>query len=466
MSIRYSITRRISHIDDTLLHLRKWIKGEPKLEGDKDKKWKEVILRKVKVAYGVAELLKQHSHFRQNTYSVETIPSLDEVTMEDFAVHIGPSNVQLNDVKGVAMISAGLTTSWSNGNRVNITSPSPVPASHAGANQYWEGMDVLASAAVRGEEDNQRHLLGRMLFEIFTGEVYPTNVDNEEVIVKESSNKRMKTSHSSSTKDHVMRRAEGDFDNDDTSPVVRLHVLRNSAPASIFWLTKKLLESGLKGDTAETIEPALKGHKTSDVYYSFGDVCEDLHLLAMEHRFLFDRELEEDGNVPLLYRTEKLYGRDKEVALVTNAFRRVSQERKSEAILIGGFSGSGKSKLVNSLRDRVDTAGGYLLTYKYDEQSKVVPLFGVVSTLNQLCAIIKERNTSEGLIAVTKKLKDAFGEDDWLLASLLPNISLLSSDFIVNEKPAVETINLCSVCFTLARFVRVVSSQVHPIMVS
>ena len=59
-----------------------------------------------------------------------------------------------------------------------------------------------------------------------------------------------------------------------------------------------------------------------------------------------------------------------------------------------------------------------------------------------------------------------FGDDCWLLASVLPNVSVFSSDFSVEGKHTSETMNLRSVCYTLLRFVRVISSPAHPIMVS
>mmetsp|Transcript_22624 Transcript_22624/g.36965 ORF Transcript_22624/g.36965 Transcript_22624/m.36965 type:complete len:509 (-) Transcript_22624:4256-5782(-) len=244
----------------------------------------------------------------------------------------------------------------------------------------------------------------------------------------------------------MLSRARGDFDKADTQTDSPIQVVAQKMqtlgkiPVSVCHMTQNLLESGLKG------------------------VCEDLHLLLLDpDRFLFDKEMGTHENVDLLYRKGKLYGRDKEESLITDAFCRVSRG-KSEAFFIGGFSGSGKSKLVNSLRDRVDAVGGYVLTYKCDDVSKEKPFYGIVTALDQLCTIIQGRNTPEGLLAVANNLKSAFGDDYWLLTSLLPNVCLLSSDFIVNRKPASETINIRSVCFTLVRFVRVVSSPVHAIM--
>jgi predicted ATPase len=68
----------------------------------------------------------------------------------------------------------------------------------------------------------------------------------------------------------------------------------------------------------------------------------------------------------LSFREHTLYGRDNEVFMITEAFCRVSGG-DCESLFIGGFSGSGKSRLVNDLTERVDAVGGYVLIHKFDQ---------------------------------------------------------------------------------------------------
>jgi hypothetical protein len=116
-------------------------------------------------------------------------------------------------------------------------------------------------------------------------------------------------------------------------------------------------------------------NRPDNAYESLDAVIKDLHLLLLDpSRFLFNHEFvfESNGRTqqkPLLFREDTLYGRDNEVSLITKAFCRVSSG-KSEAFFVGGFSGSGKSRLVDSLTDRIDAAGGYILTHKFDQKSE------------------------------------------------------------------------------------------------
>jgi hypothetical protein len=227
-------------------------------------------------------------------------------------------------------------------------------------------------------------------------------------------------------------------------------------PASICLMTQNLLECDLRGEG---------GQSNNDAYKSLGVVGEDLHLLLLDpDRFLFDNENQSTDNSKLLYREEKLYGRDEEETLITDAFCRVSRG-KSEAFFIDGFSGSGKSMLVNSLRERVNCVGGYVIKHKFDAMSQEKPLSGVISAVNQICQMIKK--VARPVIA--KKLRDEFGVDFSLLMRLLPNVSVLSPEFVspvIGEQSDGDTMNVRGVCHTLLRFVRVISSPRHPVMVS
>ena len=456
-----------------------WINNEARrwksISQEDERRKKEVIVREATVAYGIVELLKL----------VKNGSSDDEIKIENFAICVNreanSSQRPWDDIQGISMISTGLSLTIEEpsylscllsddecvdhmGRYLEVELVSPVgdnsqsqvvPAHHDGT------ANVLAGPA----EKHRCQLFAKLLYQLFSHQPFPddslacmSDSDCPKAKDNEPAKKKTKTDLVPSRKELMLSRAKGDFDNNCAStfqiPFVA-QMQQFGVPASICLMTQNLLE----------IKSGLKGEQSGDAYCSLDVVCQDLHLLLLDpERFLFDREIGESENVQLLYRNEKLYGRDKEESLITDAFCRVSRG-KSEAFFIGGFSGSGKSKLVNSLRARVDAVGGYVLTHKYDELSKERPLFGVVSALNQLCLKIKERNTPEGLLSITNKLKDMFGDDCWLLASLLPNVSVLSSEFTVKGRHASEAMNLRSVCYTLLRFVRVVSSPVHPIMV-
>ena len=135
--------------------------------------------------------------------------------------------------------------------------------------------------------------------------------------------------------------------------------------------------------------------------------------------------------------------------------------------LKGGFSGSGKTRLVESLRPQVDVAGGYVVSRKFNAISKERPLLEVVSAFNDLCVLIKEKNSLQDLNATAANLIEAFGSDVSVLARLLPNLCLIlpqlkkSNTYNYSDS---DRMNFQSVGFVLQRFMRVVSSKLHPLM--
>jgi hypothetical protein len=482
---------------------------------------KESIIRKTTIAYGILELLtlfSKNNNRNEGKMTTTTTPDEDDeemIQIDNFAVYVTKKSSQQqqqqqhhqpwDDIKGVSMISPALS--------LTIEEPAYLSCllepeeKHGQWGRYLEvermistldviQTDTFLTEAVAGEDccDNDEDknsrinhrwyfLVAKLLYEIFVHEVFPddssltstaaaaTSNTTTAASIKEPAQKRAKTQDVSSRKSFMLSRAKGDFDKAEIMPfqippIVRMQKL--GIPASLCLMTQNLLESAsLMEDDDDDKD---NGQSSSDdAYKSWTDVVEDLHLLLLDpDRFLFDNDVQSNEYIQLRYRKEKLYGRDKEETLITDAFCRVSRG-KSEAFFIGGFSGSGKSMLVNSLRARVNVVGGYVITHKFDAVSQEKSLSGIIMAFNQLCLMLQARSTPQRLATLVEKLRDEFGADIVLLARILRNVNVLSSEFIspeAEEEGGVDTMNARSVGFTLSRFVRLVSSPKHPIMVS
>ncbi|KAL3817371.1 hypothetical protein ACHAXA_005006 [Cyclostephanos tholiformis] len=209
--------------------------------------------------------------------------------------------------------------------------------------------------------------------------------------------------------------------------------------------------------------------RPDNAYDSIDAVINDLHLLLLDpSRFLFNHEpvYDDNGRITLSFREHQLYGREHEVSLITETFCRVSSG-KSESLFIGGFSGSGKSRLVNGLTARVDSVGGYALTHKFDQMFQEKSMLDMVALFNDLCLLIKENSSQQDLLVLVNHLATVFSSDWSTLAQLLPNIKALVPHlerFADGKEDLDNQMNVRSICFTLQRFNRVVSSATHPVM--
>jgi hypothetical protein len=469
--------------DDVIVFLRHWMEDEFSRNPQGQGRIKESIIRKTTVAYGIVELLARC--YTDKKLTPLPLQNNEEkiIRLDNFAVCISrvkqglhksssPPPSSLDDIKGVSMLSSGLSLSIEEpaylsflddddeggredkqlGKYLEVELTSKITQADSDLFEVEaasEGGSDHNGTASEEEEKSRRlccYLITKVLYELFTGEAFPENSKYEGDNGR--SHKRVKTDLGDL---NTMERMQSSF----------------GVPVSICRMMQNLLDSALTPGPNDDVDSP-----TDDAYKTLKEVGEDLHLLLFEpDRFLFDRDADVTDCMPLLYKKDKLYGRDKEENLITDTFCRVTRG-KSEALFIGGFSGSGKSMLVNTLKKRVKVVGGYVIRHKFDVISQDRPISGVVSSVDQLCAMILARNTPKRLGRLVQKIKDEFGADIGLLARMLPSISLLSPDFMtgfahqIEDEQAVDTMNANSVCFTLLRFIRIVSSPNHPIMVS
>ena len=124
---------------------------------------------------------------------------------------------------------------------------------------------------------------------------------------------------------------------------------------------------------------------------------------------------------------------------------------------------------MQSVFEAVEAVDGFVLVQKFDQVSTLSPSSVVMSAFNELCLLFAKRSTPQELHAIYESLIDEFGVNFHVLARALPNVlgMLSSRASLPVSKDETDTFNLAnysSLCFTLQRFMRVVSSNSRPIM--
>ncbi|MGB3404218.1 MAG: protein kinase, partial [Microcoleaceae cyanobacterium] len=99
---------------------------------------------------------------------------------------------------------------------------------------------------------------------------------------------------------------------------------------------------------------------------------------------------------------EKLYGREKEVAQLLAAFERVANPPKSpqgdvgnsEMMLVAGFSGIGKTAVVNEVHKPIVRQRGYFIKGKFDQFNRNIPFSAFVQAFRELMGqLLSETDT-------------------------------------------------------------------------
>ena len=126
---------------------------------------------------------------------------------------------------------------------------------------------------------------------------------------------------------------------------------------------------------------------------------------------------------PYLLVPQRLFGREADLKLVQGAFAR-AVAGGSELLLVSGYSGIGKSSLVNELQRPVDLAGGCFIAGKFDQFRRDIPYDAVVQALRQLLRQL----LLEGPVrveALRTRCVEALGLDAQALIDLAPELELL-----------------------------------------
>lgn len=80
---------------------------------------------------------------------------------------------------------------------------------------------------------------------------------------------------------------------------------------------------------------------------------------------------------------EKLYGREAEIDILMTAFEKINQGNK-ELILVAGYSGIGKSALVNEIHKPIIKNRGYFIAGKFEQFQRNIPYVSLIQAFQEL----------------------------------------------------------------------------------
>ncbi|WP_394846771.1 AAA family ATPase [Pendulispora brunnea] len=159
---------------------------------------------------------------------------------------------------------------------------------------------------------------------------------------------------------------------------------------------------------------------------------------------------------------QKLYGRDSEAAALLVAFDRVVVGRP-ELLLVAGYSGVGKSALVNEIHKPIARRRGYFVSGKFDQFDRSVPYAPITHAFRELVRqVLTERD--EALAVWRQRLSSALGSNGQVIVDRIPELELvIGPQPAVPELAAAESQNRFVLVFQ--NFVRVFCSGDRPLVV-
>ncbi|UKO95779.1 trifunctional serine/threonine-protein kinase/ATP-binding protein/sensor histidine kinase [Nostoc sp. UHCC 0870] len=171
---------------------------------------------------------------------------------------------------------------------------------------------------------------------------------------------------------------------------------------------------------------------------------------------------------------EKLYGRETIVQQLLEAFERVAGNSEqnpvtdahtphSEMMLVAGFSGIGKTSVVNEVHKPIIRQRGYFIKGKFDQFNRNIPLSAFVESLRDL--IIQLLTESEGQLQQWKlKILAALGNNSQVIIDVIPEL-----EQIIGQQPASPEVTGDAAQnrfnLLLQNFIQIFTIKEHPLVI-
>jgi predicted ATPase/signal transduction histidine kinase len=159
--------------------------------------------------------------------------------------------------------------------------------------------------------------------------------------------------------------------------------------------------------------------------------------------------------------SEKLYGREREIVALLSSFDRVVANGAPELVLVSGYSGIGKSSVVNELYKVLVPARGLFAAGKFDQYKRDIPYATLAQAFQNLVRPLLGQSEAE-LGRWQNALSEALTSNGQLIVNLVPELEL-----VIGKQPPVPDLlpqdaqNRFQLVFR--RFLGVFAREEHPL---
>jgi predicted ATPase/signal transduction histidine kinase len=143
---------------------------------------------------------------------------------------------------------------------------------------------------------------------------------------------------------------------------------------------------------------------------------------------------------------EKLYGRERDVAILVEALERVTLRGTTGLVLVSGYAGIGKSSIVSELHKVLVPSRGLFAAGKFDQYKRDIPYATLAQAFQELIRQLLSK-ADEELAMWRDALLQALDGNGHLMVSLIPELAL-----VIGEQPPVAPLEPQD---AVARFQRV-----------
>jgi PAS domain S-box-containing protein len=165
---------------------------------------------------------------------------------------------------------------------------------------------------------------------------------------------------------------------------------------------------------------------------------------------------------------EKLYGREQEVATLLAAFDRVAgtdqstEAHHSELMLVAGYSGVGKTAVVNEVHKPIVRQRGYFIKGKFDQFQRNIPFSAFVQALRDLMRQLLTE-PRDRIREWQAKILAAVGNNGQVLIEVIPEL-----EWVIGSQPAPPELSGVAAQnrfnLLVQKFIQVFTTSAHPLV--
>ncbi len=158
---------------------------------------------------------------------------------------------------------------------------------------------------------------------------------------------------------------------------------------------------------------------------------------------------------------DKLYGRETEVKSLLEAFDRVSLGT-TEMMLVAGFSGIGKTAVVNEIHKPIVRQRGYFIKGKFDQFQRNIPLAAFVQAFRDLLGQLLTESDAQ-IQQWKSQILEAVGENGQVIIGVIPELEKV----IGQQPPAPELSGTAAqnrFNLLFQKFTQVFTTAAHPLV--
>lgn len=178
---------------------------------------------------------------------------------------------------------------------------------------------------------------------------------------------------------------------------------------------------------------------------------------SIDNFILAEKDIHDHLNI-----SHQLYGRQVQVKQLLSAFEKVSGGA-TQLMLIAGYSGVGKTSLVNEVHKPIVQYKGYFIQGKFDQLQRGKPYSAIVNAFQGLVKQILAMRANI-LSEIKQTLTTALGDSAQVIIDVIPEVEL-----VIGKQPPVPVLNLAEsqrrFNIIFQKFIRVFAHNDHPLVI-